>query len=95
MVTSGITKIREYTRKLYTIKHKRSTVRAVCELLDSQQATNIASACRHLNVNRRHFYRWKKLLEGEGNPKVRRQAAHPTLGKQQTAVTCQLSVLHR
>ena len=55
MVTSVITKIREYTRKSYTIKHKRSTVRAVWELVDSQQATNIASACRHLNVNRCHF----------------------------------------
>ena len=68
MVTSVVTKIREYTCKSYTIKHKRSTVHAIWELVDSQQATNIASACRHLNVDRRHFYRWKKLLEGEGKP---------------------------
>ena len=53
-------------RKSYTLKHKRSTVRAIRAMVANQQATDIASACRILNVDRRLFYRWKCLLEGDG-----------------------------
>ena len=52
--------------KSYTLKHKRSTVHAIRAMVANQQATDIASAYRDLNVDRRLFYRWKCLLEGDG-----------------------------
>ncbi len=56
--------------KSSTLKHKLSTVHAIRAMVANQQATNIASACRHLNVDRRLFYRWKSLLEGDGKAQV-------------------------
>ena len=35
-------------------------------MVANQQATDIASACRDLNVDQHLFYRWKCLLEGDG-----------------------------
>ena len=38
-------------RKSYTLKYKRSTVRAIRAMVANQQATDIASACRDRNFN--------------------------------------------
>ncbi len=81
-------------RKSYTLKHKRSTVCAVQAMVANQQATNIASARGHLNVDRRLFYRWKCLLEEDGKAQGEMPGNASDSGKQQTAVTCQFLVLH-
>ena len=51
---------REFARKSYTLKHKRSTVRAVETFLSS--GVSIDEACALGCVERRVFYRWKKTL---------------------------------
>ena len=48
----------KFARKSYTLKHKRSTVRAVEAFLSS--GVSIDEACALACVERRVFYRWKK-----------------------------------
>ena len=78
-------------RKSYTLKHKRSTVCAVQAMVANQQATNIASACRHLNVDRRLFYRWKSLLEGDGKAQGETSGCASDYGE--TSDSCNTSVV--
>ena len=49
--------------KSYTIKHKRMTVRAVTAMVAA--GTSISSACNLASVERRLFYRWKRVVQGE------------------------------
>ena len=78
-------------RKSYTLKHKRSTVRAVRAMVPNQQATNIASACRHHNVDRCLFYRWKSLLEGNGKTQDETSGSASDFGE--TSDSCNTSVV--
>ena len=48
-------------RKSYTIKHKRMSVCVVDDMVASGH--NIITACKHANIQRSLFYRWKKLLK--------------------------------
>ena len=47
----------------YTIKHKHATVYQIEALIAT--GSNIASACRQVNLNCRLFYHWKKVLVGQ------------------------------
>ena len=78
-------------RKSYTLKHKQSTVHAVWAMVANQQATNIASACRHLNIDRRLFYRWKSLLEGDGKAQGETSGSASDYGE--TSDNCNTSVV--
>ncbi len=91
MVTSAIIGIHEYRRKSYTLKHKRSTVHAVRAMVANQQATNIASACRHLNVDQCLFYRWNSLLEEFGKAQGEMSGSASDYGE--TSDTCKTSVV--
>ena len=51
---------RKFARKSYTLKHKRSKVRAVEAFLSS--GVSIDKACAFGCVERHVFYRWKKTL---------------------------------
>ena len=51
---------REFARKSYTLKHKRSTVRAVEAFISS--GVSIVEACALGCIERHVFYRWKKTL---------------------------------
>ncbi len=93
MVTSAVTGICKYQRKSYTLKLKRSTIHAIPAIVANQQASNIAFSCRHLKVDHCLLYRWKCLLEGEGNTQGEMSGSTSDSGKQQTALTHQLLVL--
>ena len=55
--------ITSLSRKSYTIKHKRMTVRAVTAMVEA--GTTISSACNLASVERRQYYRWKRVVLGE------------------------------
>ena len=55
--------ITSLARKSYTIKHKRMTVRAVTAMVEA--GTTISSACNLASVERRQYYRWKRVVLGE------------------------------
>ncbi len=60
--------------KAYTIKHKRTTVCDVDELVAS--GLTLSSACDHAGVARRLFYKWKKLLETAQQAANKKYAGH-------------------
>ncbi len=78
-------------RKSYTLKHKRTTVRAVRAMVANQQATNIASACKHLNIDSHLFYRWKCLLEVDGKAQGETSGSASDYGE--TSDSCNTSVV--
>ena len=55
--------ITSLARKSYTIKHKRMTICAVTAMVAA--GTSISSACNLASVERRLFYRWKRVVQGE------------------------------
>ena len=77
--------------KSYTLKHKWSTICAVRAIIANQQATNIASMCRHLNIDSHLFYRLKSLLEGEG--KTQGETSGSASDSGETADSCNTSVV--
>ena len=55
--------ITSLARKSYTIKHKRMTVRAVTAMVTA--GSNVSFACKLASVERRQYYRWKRVVLGE------------------------------
>ncbi len=77
--------------KSCTLRHKWSTVHAIQAMVANQQATNIASACRHLKVDWHLFYRWKSLLEGDG--KAQGETSVSASDNGETSDSCNTSVV--
>ena len=54
MIASGTCSTHEFAHKSYTIKHERTTICQIEALIAA--GSNIASACRQVNIDRSVFY---------------------------------------